>query len=103
MTSLHFSENVISNLKNIIQHFDYFIHALMFTIELQVLSRLLGKERLMFGWAMLRPHLPGGMRVCKPEQAESGLLNCLYTADLAGTLWCIVLGNSLVSLNQSYI
>ena len=103
MTSLHFSENVISNLKNIIQHFDYFIHALMFTIELQVLSRLLGKERLMFGWAMLRPYLPGGMRVCKPEQAESGLLNCLYTADLAGTLWCIVLGNSLVSLNQSYI
>ena len=97
MTSLHFSENVISNLKNILQHFDYFIHALM------LLSRLLGKERLMFGWAMLRPHLPGGMRVCKPEQAESGLLNCLYTADLAGTLWYIVLGNSLVSLNQSYI
>ena len=57
----------------------------------------------MFGWAMLRPHLPGGMRVCKPEQAEPGLLNCLYTADLAGTLWCIVLGNSLVSLNQPYI
>ena len=24
----------------------------------------------MFGWAMLRPHLPGGMRVCKPEQAR---------------------------------
>ena len=84
MTSLHFSENVISNLKNI-QHFDY-TPFLMFTIVPQVMSRLIGKERLMFGWAMLRPHLPGCMRVCKPDQAEPRLLNCLYTADLAGTL-----------------
>ena len=44
--------------------------SLIFTVVPQVMSRLLGRERLMFGWAMLHPHLPGGMRVCKPEQAE---------------------------------
>ena len=64
----------------------------MFTIEPQVMSRLLGKERLMFGWAMLRPHLPGGMRVCMPKQAAGSILNRAHVPEalvsVASSLRC---------------